>query len=186
MKKDVIIREYKILNDEITEFEQSIISGERKIETINDWTNLKNRAYILKRKCTELLGVILGVSITSNMENKPILFSTIEYIYECIYQVEQNYMGKTLIDDIDIIMSNIKVLCANNRIINTLKQMEQQSKSNLKNGVKSVNMIDFYKNTYIIASAFASDFVKNTMLQERLYEDCNQANEFVFGKSLKR
>lgn len=186
MKKQLIIEEYKFLNNEINEFEESIITGERKIENLNDWSNLKNRAYILKTKCEQLFSVIFGGSTFSDMEDKPVLYKKMEYIYNCIIQVEQNYMGKKLADDIELIMENIRILCNNNKINNILEQIEIQSNVSLQHGINVVNVKDYYGNDYTIASTFMADFVKNTMLQKQLHEDYSKAHEFVYDENIKR
>ena len=141
---------------------------------------------MLKKMCVDVYRGGLGNPIPSDIEDKPILYKKMEYIYNCIEQIEQNYMGKKIVDDIDIIMSNIRTLCNNNRINNVLEQMEIQSNVSLQRGISVMNVKDYYGNDYIIASTFTADFVKNTMLQEQLHEDYKNANEFVFGKSLKR
>ena len=136
-------------------------------------------------KCEQLFSIIFNATF-SDIEDKPILYKKMEYIYNCIEQIEQNYMGKKLVDDIDVIMSNIRTLCNNNRINNVLEQMEIQSNISLQRGISVMNVKDYYGNDYTIASTFTADFVKNTMLQEQLHENFNKANEFIFGKSLKR
>ena len=185
MIEKINIEEYNLLNTEINEFEESIISGERKVVNLDDWLNIKNRIFMLKKMCVDVYRGGLGNPIPSDIEDKA-LYKSMMYLYDSIEQIEQNYMGRKLVEDIDTVMDNIRILVQNNRINRVLNQMQEISKLSYEKGISIVNVKDYYENDYVIASTLTAKFVQNTILQEQLHEDYKNANEFVFGKSLKR
>lgn len=121
------------------------------------------------------------------MDNKPLLYESMEYLYECIEQIEQNYFGNNLLDNLDVIMANIRVLCSNMRLNRRLSQMEVQTVINVKNnGVRVANMKDYYEKDYVIESSLTANFVKNTILQENMSEEVERAKVFIFGEQRKK
>lgn len=187
MNRISIIKTYNYVLKEIETFENEIINGDLLVYDLKGWSNFKNKAFKLKHICMDFYSPFFSESITKNMDNKPLLYESMEYLYECIEQIEQNYFGNNLLDNLDVIMANIRVLCSNMRLNRRLSQMEVQTVINVKNnGVRVANMKDYYEKDYVIESSLTANFVKNTILQENMAEEVERAKVFIFGEQRKK
>lgn len=179
------------LFDNIANFEKNILNGTTGVTSKKDWIIFKKSANNMKDNYSSHLDFCYASNRRLLGNTTPIAYRVINYICECINQVEQNYTNDISQEDIIMIMHQIRILCMNNSLKCQLDNMSELTACKYQYGIASnysglTTEKDFYGDDYIIEISDKEVFDKIVKSQEELSEDYKKAHEFVFGEQLRK